>query len=397
MTAKTDLPWGEITDETIAHAAELLDTEMRRDQFGWITEINIDAIQHFAEGVGDRNPLWRDPSYGTTTKWGDMIAPPSILYAVDGTTVAPRLAGVQWIYAGTDWTWYDVIRRGDAIDRTVVFTRQQVKGGEFASRWVLQTGHVAYSRRSDGFLVGSADGHCARTPRGQALQKDGKQKYKSRDSHAYTPEELDDIERRVLAEKPRGAEPLYWEDVAVGDELRPVVKGPLTSTDLIAWYAGCSGARPYGGALADVVHYRQRHADYHISETTGAKDSAGRGHLERKTGEDVGMGGAYDIGPQRISWGIHMLTDWIGDDGFLHKLSATLKRPGLLGDTAVWSGTVSGKDVVDGYCLVHVDARSVNQRGETTTVATATVLLPSREYGGVTTPIPRDLSQNGEG
>jgi hypothetical protein len=27
------------------------------------------------------------------------VAPPCLLYAADGTTVAPKLAGVQWIYA----------------------------------------------------------------------------------------------------------------------------------------------------------------------------------------------------------------------------------------------------------------------------------------------------------
>src|ERR1700689_5098085 len=128
----TQLPWGEITDETIAYAAELLGTTMRRDQFRWISEINVDAIQHFAEGVGDRNPLWRDPEYGLTTRWGAMLAPPTIFYAVDGTTVAPRLAGVQWLCAGPAWVWYDVIRRGDVYGAPAVFDKQLVKGGEFA-------------------------------------------------------------------------------------------------------------------------------------------------------------------------------------------------------------------------------------------------------------------------
>lgn len=393
---RSTLAWGEINDETVADAARLVGTQLRRDQHRWISEINVDAIAHFAEGAGDRNPLWRDPAYGKTTTWGTTLAPPTILYAVDSTVVAPSLAGVQWIYAGTDWVWYDAIRLGDAIDATATFLRQDVKGGEFAKKWVLQTGYNTFTRREDGFLLAEAWGRCARTPRGEALKKDGSQKYQAQAEARYTKDRLAEIEAEIVAEEPRGASPLWWEDVEVGAALRPVVKGPLTSTDMVAWYAGWSGARPYGGALADVVRYRQRHRDYHISEVTGAKDSAGRGHIEAKTGSDVGMGGAYDIGPQRISWGVHMITDWIGDAGFLHKLSATLLRPNLIGDTTWWRGTVESKEVIDGYHLVHIACVAVNQDDVTHAKAHATVVLPSKTGGDVALPIPRDLTTYGE-
>jgi len=393
---RSTLAWGEINDDTIADAARLVGTELRRDQHRWISEMNVDAIAHFAEGVGDRNPLWRDPSYGPSTKWGATLAPPTILYSVDTTVVSPSLAGVQWIYAGTDWVWYDAIRLGDAVDATAKFLRQDVKGGEFAKKWVLQTGHNTFTRREDGFLLAEAWGRCARTPRGDALKKDGSEKYKAKGEARYSKDQLAQIEDEILAEAPRGAETLLWEDVEVGATLRPAVKGPLTSTDMVAWYAGWSGARPYGGALGDVVRYRQRHRDYHISEVTGAKDSAGRGHVEAKTGSDVGMGGAYDIGPQRISWGVNMITDWIGDNGFLHKLSATLLRPNLIGDTTWWKGTVESKEVIDGYHLVHIDCVAVNQADVTHAKARATVILPSKDSGEVALPIPRDLTSYGE-
>lgn len=393
---RSTLAWGEINEDTVADAARLLGTQLRRDQQRWISEMNVDAIAHFAEGVGDRNPLWRDPDHGPSTRWGTTLAPPTILYSVDTTVVAPSLAGVQWIYAGTDWVWYDVIKLGDKIDATAKFLRQDVKGGEFSKMWVLQTGYNTFTRREDGFLLAEAWGRCARTPRGDALKKDGSQKYKAQAEARYTRDQLADIEAQVLSEAPRGAEALLWEHVEVGAELPPVVKGPLTSTDMVAWYAGWSGARPYGGALADVVRYRQRHRDFHLSEETGAKDSAGRGHLEAKTGSDVGMGGAYDIGPQRISWGVHMVTDWIGDSGFLHKLSSTLMRPNLVGDTTWWKGTVTGKEVIDGYHLVHIDCVAVNQADVVHAKARATVILPSADSGEVALPIPRDLTSYGE-
>jgi acyl dehydratase len=388
----TALAWGEITDATIEHAAELLGTELRRDRNRWVTEATYDAIVHFAEGIGDRNPLYRDRERGAASRWGAMLAPPTFLYAVDNTVVAPRLAGVQWIYAGTAWAFYDVVRLGDALEAKVTFDRQDVKGGEFASRWVLQTGRSEYRRRADGALLAEARGQTARTPRGAALEKEKTKKYEAREAHRYTGEQLEEIERHILAQGAGGASPA-WEDVETGQELPAVIKGPLTSTDMIAWYAGAMGVRPYGGAHEDVVHYRTRHRDYHVSEITGGKDSAGRGHLEAKTGDDVGMGGAYDIGPQRISWGAQLVTDWMGDDAFLHALAASVRRPNLIGDTTWWKGTVTGKDVVDGHHLAHLELRAENQRGETTAKGTATVVLPSREHGPVTLPLPRDLTE----
>ena len=50
----------------------------------------------------------------------------------------------------------------------------------------------------------------------------------------------------ILAEKPRGATPRYWDDVQVGDEIDIITKGPLGLTDFIAFIAGGCGADPAG-------------------------------------------------------------------------------------------------------------------------------------------------------
>jgi len=266
-----------------------------------------------------------------------------------------------------------------------------VKTGRFANRWALQSGRIDYTRRSDGRRVATAIGYTARTPRGEALAKEGKNKYEGREPHRYTAQEIELIEKQILTEEVRGAEPRLWEDVTVGDALGPVVKGPLTTTDIIAFYAGTLGARHYGGAHGNVLRYRQRHADYHVSEVTGAKDSAGRGHVESKTGNDVGMGGAYDLCPQRLSWGGHLLTNWMGDDAFLYRYDARVRQPNLVGDTTWWTGTVTGKSEVAGSGAVEVEVKATNQMDSVTANGTAVILLPSRERGAVTLPLePED-------
>ena len=102
----TDNPrWGIIDEQSIAEARDLLGVSLRRDRMRWNDAATADAIRQFVRGVGDDNPLWLNADYAAGTRWGSMLAPPSFLYAVDATIVAPKLPGVQWIYAGTRWRW----------------------------------------------------------------------------------------------------------------------------------------------------------------------------------------------------------------------------------------------------------------------------------------------------
>ena len=382
------MAWGEITEERLAEAAALIGQPLRRSRLQWIETATRDAIRHFAWGVGDDNPLWLDEDYAAGSPAGGIVAPPCILYAVDMTIVAPKLSGVQWIYAGTEFTWFDRIRLDTRFEVEARLVRQEMKSGRRFARWVLQTGEVDYRDGSDGRIVAKAVGRVARTPRGEQLKAEQGGETASAAAHRYTPEELDGIEREVLAEQRRGAELLFWEDVSVGDTVPPVVKGPLTITDIVAWYSATQGAMPYGGAHGDAVRYRRRHDDYHINPETGAKDAAGRGHLEAATGRDVGMGGAYDVGPQRIAWAQHMLTNWIGDHGFLHRLDVSVRRPNLVGDTIWWRGTVTGRREAGSAMLVDLDVEARNQADIVSAFGTATVALPSRQKG----PVPLPLS-----
>jgi acyl dehydratase len=377
------MSWGEITDDALAAAAELIGQPLRRTRMQWIETATRDAIKHFAWGLGDDNPLWFDEEYAKASPAGSLLAPPCILYAVDSTIVAPKLPGVQWIYAGTDWTWYDHIRVDDSFRVEAELIKQVEKSGRRFPRWVLQTGQVRYYTKPD-MLVATATGHCARTPRDGSASSE---KEEDAQDLRYQPEDLAEIERQVLGETRQGAEPLYWEGVSVGDTVPPAVKGPLSIADILAWYSATQGALHYGGAHGDALRYRRRHDDYHINPATGAKDAAGRGHLETATARDVGMGAAYDVGPQRISWAQHMLCNWIGDHGFLHKLNVSVRRPNLVGDTIWWRGTVTGKRERGALKLLDIDVEARNQKDKSSAIGTAVVALPSHTEGPVPLPL----------
>ncbi|MCW2702592.1 MAG: acyl dehydratase [Blastococcus sp.] len=60
----------------------------------------------------------------------------------------------------------------------------------------------------------------------------------------YTDEDLTRIDASYAAEQRRGPEPRFWEDVAVGDPLPAMVKGPLTTTEVAAFHAGVTASCP---------------------------------------------------------------------------------------------------------------------------------------------------------
>ena len=93
---------------------------------------------------------------------------------------------------------------------------------------------------------------------------------------------------------------------------------------------------------------------------------------------EVGMPGGYDVGPQRISWMGQLMTNWMGDDGFLRRLSVSVRRPNIFGDVSWCRADVVDKRVDDGAHVVELELRIENQLGEVTAKGTATIALPSR-------------------
>lgn len=359
----------------LEEARSLIGVDLRRTNQTWNTEASPDAVRHFCWGIGDENPLFCDPAYGQASRWGSAIAPGCFLYTIDTTVVAPKLRGIQWLYGGTDWEWYRPIRHRDSFSvRARLLDAVEKRGGK-AKAFIIQTGEVLYTNQH-GELVCRALGHTARTPRAKA--KDGL-KYEARETHRYTQEELEHIAHAIETEELRGATPRFWEDVEVGTWVQPMLKGPLNITDMICWYSG--GGHSYQSHRRAHMYRRRHPADSYVNPETGAQDSAARGHAEDKMAREVGMPGGYDVGPQRISWMGQLMTNWMGDAGFLRKLSASIRRPNIFGDVSWCKARIADKRVEDGAHLVDLELQVDNQLGETTAKGRAVVELPARATG----------------
>jgi hypothetical protein len=97
----------------------------------------------------------------------------------------------------------------------------------------------------------------------------------------------------------------------------------------------------------------------------------------------------------RAAWVSHLLTNWIGDDGWLAEMDLQMRGFNYHGDVQRCTGTVTAKgESADD--AVSLDVFATSQRDEATTRGTAKVLLPSNTTGAVVLPIPdADLRRRG--
>ena len=352
-----------ITDEALAGLRALTGKEIRRPE-PYLEVASRDAIRHWAHGIGDRNPLWA--AAGT--------APPTILFAMDRIVsgYVTGLPGIHAMYAGTDFRWRRAIREGDRVVGRSVLLDLEEKESSFARRALKQTYRTTFVDGAGG-VVCEADSWCFRTERDTAREL---KKYRTVEPHRYTADEIERIRRAYATEEIRGAAPRFWEDVGVGAPLPEVVKGPLTVTSIIAFVQGWGSLYVRAHGLAFDLF--ERHPALSIPNEFGVPEPPERVHWDEQLARAVGVPAPYDYGPERVAWLGHLVTNWMGDAGFLARLSVQVRRHNLLGDTTWCRGRVAGKALVDERGEVTLDLLAVNQRSETIARGEAVVVLPRR-------------------
>jgi acyl dehydratase len=287
--------------------------------------------------------------------------------------------------SGGTWDWYRPIRPGDTLHTFGGLESVEVKQSEFAGRSVVRVlRDVKMNQNAE--VVGVYRTLVIYTERRKAKERG---KYATIEAPHYTDEELAEIDAIYAAERPRGAEPRWWEDVEIGELLPKMVKGPLTTTDIIVFHAAGYGFVPYGLKTGRINHAnRQRIPAFYIKNEYGVPDVAQRVHWDSAWAQAIGNPRAYDYGVLRECWMHHYLTDWIGDDGWVVRQHDEIRKFNYQGDTQFLSGEVVDKHVEDGRYCVDVQIRLTNQRGEETMRGTATVSLPSRSEGPAMLPAP---------
>jgi acyl dehydratase len=389
-----------ITDEAIERLRSRIGVAEPHPQPAHYRRPDVDAFRHVANAYGDDNPLFTDPDYAAGTRWQGPIAPPPLvggdtLVGEDEVTEVPAaqrdlmkgdpLRGVHAFYSASAREWWAPLRPGHRVFRRNALVGVLDKPSEFAERAVHEwTGQVF--RDDEGALLSAQYRLMIRTERTKARQR---KKYDAVELMPYTDDDIDRIEEQYAVEGPRGAEPRWWEDVSEGDEIGPIVKGPLTITDIICWHVGM-GMGLYGVApLRLGAANRRRVPRFYHRDDQNVPDVMQRVHWDPEFARRSGNPTTFDYGRMRETWLIHLCTDWMGDDAWLWKLDCEFRRFNYVGDTQWLAGTVVRRYLDEGdRPAVDLELRAVNQRGEVTTPGHATVLLPSRDHGPVRLPDP---------
>ncbi len=139
---------------------------------------------------------------------------------------------------------------------------------------------------------------------------------------------------------------VYFEDVKVGDELPPLVKGPIQQIQLTR-YAGASG------------DFNPIHQDDEFAKAAG-------------------MGGVFAHGMLSMGFVGQLVTDWAGA-GQVRKLGVRFAGLVRLKDTITCRGRVLAKSSGDDVNLVDLAVWAENDKGEKVVTGKATVALPTRD------------------
>ncbi len=142
-------------------------------------------------------------------------------------------------------------------------------------------------------------------------------------------------------------QPIYFDDIAVGDTIPPREYGPLTIVDTVRW-----------ASLQE--NWQHLHFDRdHVREHNGLKTFI--------------ASGAY-----RQALLMRMLTDWIGPRGWLRKISIRHTHSTFEGDLMRFSAKVAEKSSGGSDSFVVCDLEGANQENQRILTGRCTLILPRR-------------------
>jgi acyl dehydratase len=392
-----------LTDEDIERARLLIGVDTASRYRELYSVATADALRNWALGVGDDNPLYTEEEYGPTTRWGSQIGHGTMVGHVKTPMLGDPMPeeirkrtkslfrGVHVFVSGGTWDWYRPLYPGDRLYSFSGEESLDVKASEFAGRSVIQIRRdVALNHRGE--VVGVYRILRILTERKTARERG---KYAEIEPAHYSDADLARIDAIYEQETRRGRDPRWWEDVTIGDQLQPMVKGPLTVTEMIAFHAGGYGFVPYGLRSSRVgFKNRRRIPAFYVKNEQGIPDVAQRLHWDSSWAKAIGNPMAYDYGVLRQSWFYHQVSDWAGDDAFVERLQDSIRKFNYMGDTQFLAGEVVDKREEGGRHLVDLKLRMINQRDLETAYAEATVSLPSRAAGLPPLPhVPVDLQR----
>jgi len=149
--------------------------------------------------------------------------------------------------------------------------------------------------------------------------------------------------------------PLAFADIRVGDDVTPLVRGPMTPSHLFRWSAA-------------IENWHRIHYDHPFAT------------------EHDGLPCLLVNGSWKQHFLVQMMREWLEPEGWLAKIQFSFRRMDLVGDTLTAWGRVTETFERDGLGFVVCEIGIRNDRDEESTPGTATGVLPLA--GGTAVPYP---------
>ena len=365
-----------LVEHFVAESRRLIGTVVKERAL-WNTVANKDAIRHFAFGTSDDNPLWLDEDYARQSCAGGLLAPPgfvcSVLYPfLHG---APMDVPLVSLIGEISVEWFHPIRLNDEFSANARQLDVVLSQDRMGRQVVFIPAETTYLNQL-GAVVAKATGTMVRIAREEGdLLLDRK-------IHPYDESQRASIRQALEREDRAGARSPLAAECHVGMPLKNFVRGPLSIGDMICWQAGI-GPSYRGGSLGYFDTLASPHTTAH-NPVTGWPLKYSQQHEDFLMAEQRGMPAPFDNSLMRFACLAPMLTDWMGDGGFLKKLSVQTGAPMLYGDTTWYRGIIVSKTALPEKCEIGIRITGVNQLGQTTTTASALVQIPD----GVALPRP---------
>ncbi len=377
ISTRVKMAEAELTPELIENMRKKAGKKLYVDDVIFNDKATKVAIRRFADAIGDPNPLWRDFEYAKKTKYNSIVAPPSWIFsALSGVQFGWR--GLAGFHIATEVKFITPIFLNDSLQFEATYLGfEGPRKSRFAEKVVIDSFEERYFNENKELIAISV----RKVLRAERKKARMLSYYANLElPHPWKEEELKKIENEVLNVKIRGNKIRYWEDVQEGEELYELVKGPLGVMDMIAAMSvGLAPARIAGQATA-LEEYRKRPAWAFRDPDTYAMEPLLAVHYNKEAARAMGLPYPYDLGPQRQSWYIQHLTNWIGDDGWLKWCYGEYRRFVFLSDVIRFKSRVVKKYIdKEGEPCVDIETNTYNQRGENVLIGRATVVLPSKK------------------
>ena len=335
-----------------------METEPERNRFPISEEMAFDV----ADAIEDGNPLYRDADYAAKSRFAGVVCPPLATWKDIGPPIGYFGAGQEshfqvplpfnsyGLNGGSDWQFLRPAYVGSWITRQFTVLDIFEKPGRsgllvFVVRQETQTNQL-------GQVISLAKRvSIHRSLPDQAAAEPGKTAARVElEAVPLSPPTAD-----IILPKPEtGAEgQRYFEDVAVGDRLPPVIKGPMTTTHLVRW-AAANG------------NYARIHWDLPFAQS------------------EQGLPNVVVNGSLKNQYLGQLFIDFAGEDGWFTRFYVQHRGMDFPGDLLTASGVITGKREADGFGLVDCTVELSNSRGQQTAAGQGTVILPKR---GQTLPL----------